>query len=102
LDFIQGKKHAELPERLVRAPRQIEKGGMSAVYYVYIMVAWDKRHAGSQLGMISKEIKELRPLAPRSGIGNIARNQHSIDRTRGVNCRQISQGAPHALVALGT
>ena len=90
MDFIQGKKHAELPERLVRAPRQIEKGGMSAVYYVHIMVARHKRHAGSQFGMISKKIKKLRPLGTCSGIGNIAGDQHSIDRTRGVNCRQLS------------
>ena len=74
---------------------------MSAVYYVQIMVARHKRHAGSQRGMVSKQIKELRPLGTRSGIGNIACNQHSIDRNRGVNRRELSQGAPHALVALG-
>jgi hypothetical protein len=42
LEFLQSENHAKLPERLIRAPGQIEKCGMRPVYDIQIMIARHK------------------------------------------------------------
>src|SRR5262249_37175375 len=74
------KNNAELAERLTRTPRQIETPRIGAVDDVHIVIAGYKRQTGSQLRIVLKKVDELRPFGPRTGIGDIARHQYTIER----------------------
>ncbi len=82
LDGIERNHEPEPAECVADTPGYIEASRVGAIDDVEVVVARHEQDARSNVGTASKQVEELYPFGPRAGVGDVAGDEHAIERGR--------------------
>ena len=99
LDRGDGREDPHPPQRLHRAERQVEAGGVGAIDDVDVVIAGRDQRARRELRKRPEHVEEFRPFGGGSRVRHVAGDEHEIERPFGMDLGEPSQRAPESGVA---